>query len=518
MASFTQIQTRDLATIAPKVVPSGLAHLSVVLFTALVVWSVPYLVPGLEDFQPLTKEAGTSLWAFFHTDPAELMVAEANPETSYQASLQQREQGLLAFAKNPAGQKVPQSVNAPPTLKAQVGPLLARRPGALKIKIPKADYENLKVPIEDPGGVMRPFYEALARTARRQPGALTRISHWGDSAIATDKITAVTRVLMQKRFGDAGHGFILISPPTKWYSHAGVARRHEGWKHLRITHDNARDGRYGLGGVRAIGNTKSFASMATLKSRKVGRAVSRFEVYYLKGPRQGKLALRVDGKAPQIISARADTWQDAVHRIKVPDAPHRLSIKVRRGPVSVYGVVLERDVPGVVYDNLGLIGCFGRRMLNANPDHFKDQVSFRKPDLMVLMYGGNTLGLPHWRASRYKKSFTKVVQRFKEARPAASCLVLSPLDHGKRIKGKVGSLPRLREMVELQRRVALDQGCAFFSIFDAMGGEGTMGRWAKTRPRLVLHDFAHLTRHGSRILGALLYGALVDGLVKSLQQ
>ena len=31
-------------------------------------------------------------------------------------------------------------------------------------------------PIEDPNGAMTPFYEALARTAAKQPGAVTRIS------------------------------------------------------------------------------------------------------------------------------------------------------------------------------------------------------------------------------------------------------------------------------------------------------------------------------------------------------
>ena len=483
MASFTQTQTRDVANARQDAMPGGLSHLLVALLSALMVWSVPYLVPGLEEYRPVTNESGVSIWSFFRTDPEELMVAEANPATAFQGSLHPGEQGLLAAVKDPAGGEQLGGGAAPARAEEVAArPLIASGPGQLKIQIPAADYEKVKVPIDDPHGAMGPFYQALARTARHEAGALTRISHWGDSAIATDKITAVTRVMLQQRFGDGGHGFILVSPPTRWYSHAGVARRHDGWRHLRVTHGNARDGRYGLGGVRAVGGSGSSATMATLKSREVGRAVSRFEIFYLKGPRQGELALRVDRQPTEIVSARADQWQDATHTIKVPDAPHRLTLKVRRGKVGIYGVVLEREGPGVVYDNLGLIGCFGERMLNDDPGHFKTQLGFRKPDLMILMYGGNTLAYPHWKGETYKESFARVIQRFREARPEASCLVVSPLDHGKRIKGKIRSLPRLREMVALQRQVTLDQKCAFFSIFDAMGGRAPWAAGPRCAP------------------------------------
>jgi hypothetical protein len=43
-----------------------------------------------------------------------------------------------------------------------------------------------------------------------------------------------------------------------------------------------------------------------------------------------------------------------------------------------------------------------------------------------------------------------------------------------------------------------------------MGGEGAIGRWYyRSKPRLAWGDFAHLTKAGDRVLGAMIYKALM---------
>ena len=78
------------------------------------------------------------------------------------------------------------------------------------------------VSIQDYGCGMNHFYAALARTEQKQPGAITRISHFGDSPISGDLISGEARTLLQDKFGDSGHGFILISKPWDFYYHEGV--------------------------------------------------------------------------------------------------------------------------------------------------------------------------------------------------------------------------------------------------------------------------------------------------------
>src|ERR1051326_7169048 len=76
--------------------------------------------------------------------------------------------------------------------------------------------------IKDPTNSLNAFYAALARTDAKQAGAITRITHYGDSPITNDGLTAPVRRLLQEQFGDAGHGFILMNKPWDWYGHKAI--------------------------------------------------------------------------------------------------------------------------------------------------------------------------------------------------------------------------------------------------------------------------------------------------------
>src|ERR1035438_9046013 len=84
--------------------------------------------------------------------------------------------------------------------------------------------------LDDRHGALDHFYAALWRTERGAPLAITRILHYGDSPTTADLITGDTRQLLQKRFGDAGHGFTLIGKPWAWYEHRGVELSSHGWQ------------------------------------------------------------------------------------------------------------------------------------------------------------------------------------------------------------------------------------------------------------------------------------------------
>ena len=75
--------------------------------------------------------------------------------------------------------------------------------------------------IEDPSGrSLAHFFAALQ--AVETTGGQVRVSHYGDSPITNDGITATVRRKLQQHFGDAGHGFVLAAKPWGWYQHDGV--------------------------------------------------------------------------------------------------------------------------------------------------------------------------------------------------------------------------------------------------------------------------------------------------------
>src|SRR5204862_1812785 len=102
--------------------------------------------------------------------------------------------------------------------------------------------------IDDEGRVLDSFYKSLAATEAKTPGAITRITHYGDSPITNDGITGTARRLLQQRFGDAGHGFILIDRPWAWYGHQQITfSSGGGGTAASVMKPRVRDGAVGLG-------------------------------------------------------------------------------------------------------------------------------------------------------------------------------------------------------------------------------------------------------------------------------
>ena len=358
-----------------------------------------------------------------------------------------------------------------------------------------------------------PFYAALTRTDLGHAGAVTRVSHWGDSVLGTDGITGAIRLDMQKRFGDAGHGFHAITKYDASYRHKGIYFVEKAkWKKCFIIRCARDDGRFGYGGVLAYSGGGSQSVFGTAKRGVVGRKASRFELWYQRWPEGGDLRVVVDGGDGEVIHTRADEIEDAWEIYEVPDGAHEFSVRaLAEGRVRVYGVVLEREGPGVVWDGMALIGSYVRRLSKQDPDHWAAQLQHRDPDLMVFTFGGNDMNMKPYKRNMktFEDSYADVIQRAKQAKPDTACLIISPVDHGTRKGNTVVSRPIVAPMVESQRKVALREGCAFFDLYSAMGGEGSMGRWY--RKRLGSPDLAHPSARGHKVIGALVYRALMKG-------
>ncbi|MDQ3032979.1 MAG: GDSL-type esterase/lipase family protein [Myxococcota bacterium] len=393
---------------------------------------------------------------------------------------------------------------------------------ATGVRVDPQELEGLAREIEDEGGTaMRAFYDALYRTASGEADAVTRVAHFGDSSIALDGITQTARERLQHRFGDAGHGWVLAARGSLPYRHRGV--RHEssddGWRLMDISHLPLADGHYGLGGYQARSNSGGRATFQTAEEgAPVGTEVSRFEVFYERHPRGGRFEIRVDGGDPILVDTRGEV-SDEVHRVVVAEGPHRFDIRtLGRGESHLYGVVLESEGPGVVYDSLGMVGARARRFLGFDRDHLARQLELRGTDLVVIGYGGNDADDNRSEAD-YEEDFRRVARLVREARPGASCLLFAPLDQAERNdRGRIETMESVPRIVSAMRSAAQAEGCAFFDTFEAMGGEGGMERWYRSRPRLAFGDFRHATPAGYRVLGNMFYKALLKGFADYLER
>src|SRR5438046_2900420 len=71
---------------------------------------------------------------------------------------------------------------------------------------------------------MDPFYAKLGKVQRGEAGAIARVTHFGDSIIAADYISATVREKLQADFGDAGRGFVYALHPTDFHATDGVTQ------------------------------------------------------------------------------------------------------------------------------------------------------------------------------------------------------------------------------------------------------------------------------------------------------
>ncbi|MEZ4435662.1 MAG: MBL fold metallo-hydrolase [bacterium] len=373
--------------------------------------------------------------------------------------------------------------------------------------------------IEDPQGNMRRFYRALARAEDGVEGALTRVVHYGDSLITGDYVTRTVRRLLQKRFGDGGHGFVLAARPSPWYGRDNlVMRTSDDWQIHRLTRPGIADGGYGLGGVTV--RTAKAGQWVELRpappddetEAPLGASVARMQVLYHAQPRGGRFAMAVDGREVE-VDTRTEEPGSRLAEILVPDGAHTFRLRtLGRGEVRLFGVVFERQGPGVVYDSLGLDGARAKLLRRYDPEHWHDQLRLRRPDLLVLHYGTNESQFAGLSAKRYHEDLSQTVGHLRAALPGVSCLLVGPLDRAEKDEnGKLVTRDVVRRIVKVQREVAWRQGCAFWNTWRAMGGEGSMARWYRMKPPLGGGDLTHPTARGADRVGAMLYLALMDG-------
>jgi lysophospholipase L1-like esterase len=364
--------------------------------------------------------------------------------------------------------------------------------------------------LDDRNGGLDRFYAALWRTERGEPLAITRILHYGDSPTTADLITGDTRQLLQKRFGDAGHGFTLIGKPWAWYGHRGVDLSSHGWQMDPGTRWDLRNGLFGLGGVAFTGGAGGTGAFSRVTLRDPNQ--TRLEVWFLRQPNGGDIAISSGGQPIGSIATGAPSRTAGFESFELKPGTGTLDFSTE-GPVRLFGITLEKRKTGVVYDSVGLNGASVSMLaLIFNESHWAEELRHRNPDLVVLNYGTNESGFAAFLTREYEKELREAIRRVRTALPNASILVMSPMDRGQKNGGEIETLPTIPRIVEIQRRVAAELGCGFFNTFEAMGGAGTMARWYDSQPRLVSADFIHPTPAGARIVATAFVRELTLGL------
>ena len=365
------------------------------------------------------------------------------------------------------------------------------------------------------------WFEDLAMVETGAPWKIARALHWGDSTIAGDGITRTVRARLQERFGDGGPGFVPVHTDARWQLRPGILRTQGGtWTTYNITHAGADGAHYGLAGniSTSAADEECRATLGGLKREDGRQRLHRFVVHYRKQPGGGTLEVIARGARTRVLETDSEVGGDRFVEIELRRGSRTIGVKTRGdGPVSVYGVALETQGPGVTWETFGVAGASIASMLShQGSNHLKRQVARRAPSLLVYQTGGNELSYPmlhegegESEGAGYIKAYSRAMNKLRAGAPGVPCLMIGPLDQALRRRGKVVSKPQLDRMVRVQRRIAGELGCAFWDPRAVMGGEGSFALWIQEEPKLASTDLIHLTKAGLELVGNSLADALL---------
>lgn len=335
---------------------------------------------------------------------------------------------------------------------------------------------------------LQAFYASLAESGRSK----IRVLHYGDSQIEEDRMTQQIREGLQKRYGGRGVGLMPLAQtiPT-------ITVRQELRMNGRMVTPQQGPRRY----------------MVYAASKENQRSDSLYGI-------MGQVAVMADSLVagseditavcrPQTESAHYDRMRvfadSSIHYTLSGDTVHLT------GKGNVYGLSQESDT-GVIVDNIPMRGCLGLVFTKMDSIQIADFCREENVRLIILQFGGNAIPYNEKPGTiqGIVKSLRKQVLFVQSCAPEASILFIGPSDMIRMTDGVWESYPLIAYMDKLLRKMALEENIAYFSLYDWMGGAGSMIRWQENG--LAGKDGIHFLRSGARKAGNAVVNWMMEGM------
>jgi len=188
------------------------------------------------------------------------------------------------------------------------------------------------------------------------------------------------------------------------------------------------------------------------------------------------------------------------YKIKTATTPTDLKIEFE-GKISAdfYGVTLDKGSK-VQIDNVAMRGASGTIFSRSSGATYGRMIRQLKPKIVIMQYGGNTM--PYLKDSTdvddYTKSITRQVNWIRRRAKKTNFIFIGPTDMCLPVNGKMETYPMLPYLNSKLMETCLENNIAYWSMYDAMGGKGSMELWVDEK--LTAKDYMHFTWKGTKII------------------
>lgn len=365
------------------------------------------------------------------------------------------------------------------------------------------------IPIEDYGidqPEMGRFYQSLQNLPHEDHSV--HIAVFGDSFIEGDLITDHLRDTLQSVFGGRGVGFVPIASPLN-SSRTTITERFEGFSYFSAVATEDTGKKFAISGQLAVPTAeKNQVTYHGVRQHNGQKWFQELTLFYQK-LHDGKFSYSTEDGAVQEVLLQGgqglrqfSTTLDSATRV-------RLTFP-KDSSLLLHGVNFAAG-KGLYVDNFSLRGTLGHALFRTPRDLFRQSDSLLRYRLVVVQYGLNVLSHGQTDYSYYATTLRQLIERIRAGFPESSILIVGVGDRSERLDGEYRTMRGLYNLLDLQRRVAREQGVAFWDLHTAMGGEGSMVRFVNHSPPLANKDFTHINRRGGNIIAGQLAKALLFG-------
>lgn len=367
---------------------------------------------------------------------------------------------------------------------------------------------------------MANFFNSLANIANEDKSI--RILHYGDSQIEGDRISDYIRLKLQNQFGGEGPGLISFMPVAP--SVVNKISWSQGWdryqafagKDKRVKHNN-------FGALASITRYCAYCTIADTTQHKSAwvkivtsknggpkaAAYRKIKLFYGGAQTKTHVELYENGSLNNSDSLLAGgNFNIKEFNLNQGALLHEFKFKGKDSP-DFYGVSLEGG-KGVMVDNMGLRGSSGTFFNQINYSQLKSFYDYLNTKLIILQFGGNSL--PYITTKEQADNFggylKSQIATIKKLAPQASILVIGPADMSVKEGTEYVTHPQLENLRDAIKKTAFDMDCAFFDMYNCMGGKNSMVTWVEQG--VAAKDYIHFSSGGARKIAVLLYSSLIN--------
>ena len=329
--------------------------------------------------------------------------------------------------------------------------------------------------IKDSRIFLSAFYQSLATTSTRK----VRIVHYGDSQIEEDRMSSQIREVLQDTFGGTGVGLMPLAQtiPSRSVKQTLIMNG------KTITPQTlTRNIVYGPKRMQRADGLYGVMGQVTFMNDSL-----------VKGSEQLTAICTPIDKRPRYSQVKlfADT---TITYTQIGDTLHL------QGKGAVYGISQESPT-GIIVDNIPMRGCLGLVFNKIDSVQLSQFYRNENVTLIIMQFGGNAIPFNEKPSTIQSivRGLRQQVRYIQSCAPHASILFIGPSDMLTTMDGVEQSYPMVSYMDRLLYKMALEEKIAYFSLFQWMGGNGSMARWKEIG--LAGKDGIHFMRSGARKAG-----------------